>query len=81
MTDAQKGVVLAMRKGAELIVHASDKDAALVVEGKGSQVIGHSVWRPVYALDLIRRGEMLASKARIYGLTPHGRTAALEPET
>ena len=80
LTDEQKAVVTAMRDGAELIVHRSTGGATLVVEGESAKAIGYDVWRPIYGADLMRRGQIVKGTARVYNLTEHGRTAALEPE-
>ena len=78
LTDEQKAVVTAMRKGAELIVHRSTGGATLVVNDKNAKAIEFDCWRPIYGLDLIQRGQIVKGTARVYNLTEHGRTAELD---
>ncbi len=80
LTDDQKDVVTAMQDGAELIVHRSTGGATLMVEGKSAKAIPFDVWRPIYELDLMRRGPIVKGTARLYNLTEHGETEDLEPE-
>ena len=79
LTDKQQAVVIAMRDGAELIVHRCTGGATLMV-GKNAKAIPFDVWHPIYEKDLMRRGLIVKGTARLYKLTKRGETEDLEPE-
>ena len=78
LNDAQKSVVMAMRAGAELVVHRSTGGATLM-QNNSAKAVPFDVWRPIYGYDLMRRGPGIdGSTRRVYSLTEYGRTAKVE---
>ena len=75
LNDAQKSVVMAMRAGAELVVHRPTGGATLM-QNNSAKAVPFDVWHPIYECDLTQCGPQIdGSDRRVYSLTELGRTA------
>jgi len=73
LNDAQKSVVMAMRAGAELVVHRPEGGATLM-EGNSAKAIEYGVWYPIEVHEMM---QAMDGTPRLYCLTDKGRTATL----